>query len=228
VVVGSRHSQEGSHRQERPSRQERRSGGEYGRPDSGSRRGVVAIVLALLLAAAAIGGSVAYGFDHRQHAAEKSSDPKPSDDSSAAAHEATLPFSDDVHVKLGHPAELGGVLVTVRDVRCGKEIPADILTVWQHSEPGVQCIVDVSATTGGAPVNLLSNAQSLYDDQGHVSQVSRMQRLLSCDQVYDRSLDPRSRIENGCLLYTLPKGTKPAAVLLIHGPHSAVVEFKDE
>ncbi|HVX43281.1 MAG TPA: hypothetical protein VHC49_05335 [Mycobacteriales bacterium] len=228
MAVGSRHSQEGSHRQERPPRQEKRSGGEHGRPDSGSRRGVVAIVLALLLAAGAIGGSVAYGFDHRQHAAEKSPDPKPPDDSTAAAHDAKLPFSDDMHVKLGHPAELGGVLVTVRDVRCGKEIPADILNVWSHSEPGVQCIVDVSATTGGAPVNLLSNAQSLSDDQGHFYQVSRMQHLLSCDQIYDRSLDPRSRIENGCLLYTLPKHAKPAAVLLIHGPHSAVVEFKEQ
>lgn len=138
-----------------------------------------------------------------------------------------MAFGDDTHVKLGHPAELGGVLVTIRGVRCGKDVPSDTQQVWSRTEPGLPCIVDVTATTGDAPVNLNSTAQSLYDDHGHLYQVSSLQRLLSCDQVFDRELDVRSTIQGGCLLYTLPKDARPAAITLIHGQHSAVVQFTD-
>lgn len=117
--------------------------------------------------------------------------------------------------------------MTVRDIRCGDDIPADIRKIWSHSDPGLPCIVDVSATTGGATVNLLSEAQSLIDEHGHFYQVSTLQRLLSCDQVYDRPLGARSRVQSGCLLYTLPKGTKPTAIVLIHGPHTAVVDVTE-
>lgn len=180
---------------------------------------IAALVVAMIVIAAALGGSLVYGLKHRQRAAEAAEKQRP-------AVRQTISASFSVGQSgVGGTAELGGIKLTVNGIECGRKISASIRKEWSQADSGLPCIVHLSGTTGTAPVNLLSDAQNLSDDEGHVYQVSPVQHVITCDKLYDRMLPVRTTVDSGCLLFTLSSHRKPSTLTLIHGPHSALVRF---
>lgn len=180
------------------------------------------LVVALVVVAAALGASVAYGMRHRLHPQQAGADDAHLRGASRSSISASFAVSRSGP---GRTAELGGIRVTVEGVDCGSRLSASIRQEWSKHESGEPCIVRLAGTTGTAPVNLSSDAQTLADADGRVYQVSSLQHVIACDKLFDHRLDVRTTVKDGCLLYTLDKGTQPTVLTLIHGPNSVVVTF---